>query len=194
MAQLMHKGSARCSGRWRVIAGLLVLSANALEASAAVAVTDKRWVTYTSPDADLVFDYPSGVFTEQKGDPTDQLKARTPDHAGRIFTTADGRAALQVGTFPNLDGASVGELRKRAVAASYANAKLDYNRVAGNWYVISGTRGDETFYERVHFSCNNRRLDIWAMTYPTAEAQVFDPLVEEMSRRRRPVLANIGCK
>ena len=171
----------------------LLLVIGAADVNAAPTSGQQRWVTYTSDGANLTFEYPSGIFTDQRGDPTEPLQARTPDRAGKIFTTADGKAVLQIGTFPNLDNASVDELRKRAIAASYNDAKLDYNRSSGNWYVLSGTRGDETFYERVHFSCNNKRLDIWAVTYPTADAELYDDIVEEMHKRFRPILAKVRC-
>ena len=162
-------------------------------ATAQAAPQSRGWTLYQSETAGLSFEYPAAIFSEKQGDPTDALKERTPDRAGRIFTTADGRATLQIGTFPNVDKASVDQLRKRAIAASYKDTKLEYNRIADNWYVLSGTRGDETFYERVHFSCNGRRLDIWAVTYPTAEANLFDNVVDDMARRFRPILANIKC-
>ena len=173
------------------LATACVLSLNTM--AAPITAPQADWLTFKSDDASLVFDYPAGIFTEQQGDPTDALQNRTLDRNGRTFASADGKAVLQVGTFPNLDNAKVDDLRKRAIAASYANAKLDYNRIAPNWYVISGTRADETFYERVHFSCNNRRLDIWAMTYPTSEARLYDRIVEEMSQRFRSTWPNIRC-
>ncbi len=172
--------------------GVCLLSAAYAIASAAPA-GPPRWITYTSENGSLKFTYPAGVFTEQQGDPTEPLQARTPDRAGRTFTSADGAAVLQIGTFPNLDNSSVDNLRKRALAASYADAKINYSRAAGSWYALSGTRGTETFYERVHFSCNNRRVDIWAMTYPTTEADLYDDIVEEMSKRFRPILAAMPC-
>ena len=162
-------------------------------ADARAAPEARGWTLYQSETAGLSFEYPAAIFSEKQGDPTDALQGRTPDRAGRIFTTADGRSTLQIGTFPNIDNASVDQLRKRAITASYSDAKLEYNRTAGNWYVLSGTRGAETFYERVHFSCNGRRLDIWAVTYPTAEAGLFDSVVDDMARRFRPILANIKC-
>jgi hypothetical protein len=154
---------------------------------------EQRWTTYASETASLKFDYPSGVFSNRGGDPTDALKARTSDRAGRTFSTADGRARLQIGTFPNLDKTSVDRLRQRAIAASYQKTRLEYNRSADNWYVLSGTRGPETYYERSHFSCNGRRIDVWTVTYPTAEARVFDRIVDEMARRFRQGLASIRC-
>ena len=160
---------------------------------ARAAPEQQRWLTYKDPSVGLEFEYPAGIFTEQQGDPTEALRERTADRAGRIFATADGRATLQIGTFPNFDNVTVDQLRRRAITATYSDVKLDYNRTAGNWYVLSGTRGAETVYERVHFSCNGRRLDVWSVTYPTAEAGVFDAIVDDMARRFRPILANIRC-
>ncbi len=175
------------------VSGLSVMLALAGSASAAPSKQQQAWITYRSEQGNLAFDYPSGIFTEQKGDPTEALQARTSDRVGRVFTSSDGSAVLQIGTFPNLDNASVDDMRKRALAASYGDAKLDYNRSSSNWYVLSGTRGKETFYERVHFSCGGRRLDIWAVSYPTAEANMYDEIVEEMHRRFRPYLDKVKC-
>jgi hypothetical protein len=158
------------------------------------APASQGWTTYTVEGADLRFDYPGAIFTDARGDPTDGLSARTADRAGRVFATSDGRAILQFGTFPNLDTLSVDELRKRAIAASYGDAKIEYNRATENWYVLSGVRGADTFYERVQFSCGGRRLDLFAITYPSGEARVFDAIVDEMARRARSIYANIRCK
>lgn len=177
----------------RIVLALLATAVIAGAARAAPSRQQQAWITYRSEQGNLVFDYPSGIFSEQKGDPTQALEARTSDRVGRVFSTQDGTAVLQIGTFPNLDNAGVDDMRKRALAASYGDAKLDYNRSASNWYVLSGTRGKETFYERVHFSCGGKRLDIWAVSYPTAEARFYDDIVEEMHKRFRPYLDKVKC-
>jgi hypothetical protein len=172
-----------------------VVMALALSAAAAAAAPeDRRWVTYESERAGLAFQYPEDVFSPLPTDPTEPLKDRTDDRAGRAFISRDGRATLQIATFPNLDNMSVGALRTQAIAASYKDATVEYNRLAPNWYVLSGTRGPETFYERTHFSCEGRRLDVWTVTYPTAEAKFYDELVDEMARRFRTQLASIRCR
>jgi hypothetical protein len=157
------------------------------------AVEAKRWITYRSDSAGLVFDYPADVFSVVGNDPTEAMKGRTDDRAGRTFSTADRRATLQIARVPNLDKVSVSELRNMAIAASYKGAKLDYNRVAETWYVVSGTQGSSTFYERVQFSCNGRRLQIWSVIYPSAEGKDFEPMIDEMARRFRGSLADVRC-
>ena len=148
-----------------VMAGIALAVAAHGSVQAAPADTS-RWMTYTSENGTLKFTYPAGVFTEKQGDPTEPLKARTPDRDGRTFVSADGSAVLQIGTFPISTIQLLRACARRALAASYSDAKINYSRSANTWYALSGTRGTETFYERVHFSCNNRRVDIWAMTYP----------------------------
>ena len=171
---------------------LLALASNIAEAVPAA----QRWSTYTNEAANLIFDYPAAIFAEQQDDPTDTLKSRTSertDRAGRTFASADGRATLQIGTFPNLDKLSVDDLRKRALAASYSDAKIEYKRTTDTWYVLSGKRGTDTFYERVQFSCGGRRLDLFALTYPTAEDELYNDIVDEMARRARPIFARVRC-
>jgi hypothetical protein len=181
----------RLTSRTRLLVGMLLLGA--VRSTVADALEAKRWITYRSDSAGLAFDYPADVFSVVAGDPTEALKGRTDDRAGRSFSTADRRASLQIATVPNLDKVSVSQLRNMAVAASYKRAKLDYNRVAETWYVVSGTQGASTFYERVQFSCNGRRLDIWSVTYPSAESKDFEPMIDEMARRFRGNLDNVRC-
>jgi hypothetical protein len=177
--------------RCRLLARALVFGV--VCSTAVDALEAKRWITYRSDSAGLVFDYPADMFSVVGGDPTEALQGRTDDRAGRTFSTADGRASLQIATIPNLDKVSVTQLRNMAVAASYKGAKLDYNRVAETWYVVSGTQGASTFYERVQFSCKGRRLDIWSVIYPSAEGKVFEPMIDEMARRFRGNLSESRC-
>ncbi|MEQ1648803.1 MAG: hypothetical protein ABL898_09485 [Hyphomicrobiaceae bacterium] len=176
-----------------------VALATVMLASLAVAVTaapvgrDFGWATYTSPGFDLNFDYPARVFTTVDEDPTSELEPRIRDRAGRTFSTADGRATLQVGAFQNVDRLDASGLRARALKTSYVGAQVEYDRLAPNWFVLSGRRADEMFYERVTVTCGGRRIDVWQMSYPMAERAFFDRVVEDMARKYRLALANIKC-
>ena len=50
---------------------------------------------------------------------------------------------------------------------------------------MSGTLGQEMFYERVSFSCDRRSFHGWLITYPVLERQFYDAVVEEMHRTYR---------
>jgi hypothetical protein len=68
------------------------------------------------------------------------------------------------------------------VAGRYAGATFDYAPQRDSWFVLSGTLGEEMFYERVTISCDRRSIHGWLLTYPVAERSFYDPIVEEIHR------------
>ena len=54
----------------------------------------------------------------------------------------------------------------------YSGATYDYFLQDSHLFVLSGTRGDDMFYERITFSCDGRSLHGWQLTYPVAECNV----------------------
>jgi hypothetical protein len=98
----------RCSQKAMAVLLTSVAALAVLLGSAATALEAKRWITYRGERAGLTFEYPPDVFTVVGGDPTEALRGRTEERAGRTFSTADGRASLQIATLPNLDKVSRG--------------------------------------------------------------------------------------
>jgi hypothetical protein len=117
---------------------------------------------------------------------------RTEKRSGQIFRSKDGKAFLQTAAFANVDKVSTAVYKSRVVA-SYAGARIEYERLADNFFVISGIRGKEVFYERVTFSCGGRVINAWAMTYPQAEGALYDRIVEEIARTFRPAENRESC-
>lgn len=186
------------SGKQAVVAsflGALMLALGVVEVGAAPGARDLGWRTFASEGFPLRFEFPAGLFSES---PEDGVAAPARDgqarRTGRVFTTPDGRATLQVGAFENVDGLTARELRARAVKTSYDGARIDYDRLAASWFVLSGRRGDEVFYERVALTCDGRRIDVWTMTYPSTDGAEFDRVVEEMARRYRQSLREVQCR
>ncbi|HRK17891.1 MAG TPA: hypothetical protein PK970_02960 [Hyphomicrobiaceae bacterium] len=177
------------------ILGALVLAQGVAAVGAAPATRDLAWKTFEAEGFALRFEYPAGLFSEA---PEDVLGAPAgdgqPRRTGRVFTTPDGRATLQVGAFENVDGLTARELRARAVKTSYDGARIEYDRLAASWFVLSGRRGDEVFYERIALTCDGRRIDVWTMTYPSTDGALFDRVVEEMARRYRQSLREVQCR
>ena len=101
---------------------------------------------------------------------------------GRILQSKDGRAKLLVATFENAENLTLDAYRDFLLSDVYAGTKLDYAPQKGRWFVLSGVRGDETFYERVTFSCGGKLINSWAMLYPTAERRFYDRVLEAISR------------
>lgn len=180
-------------GALAIALGALALVVFAIPAMAATAMRDADWQTYRSEGFQLRFDYPAGLFPNVSDDVADG-GATGSRRTGRIFSTADGRAQLQVGAFDNVDRLTASELRARALKTSYDGAAIDYDRLAPTWFVLSGRRGEEMFYERITLSCGGKRIDVWTMNYPTAERAMFDRVVEDMARRYRGALRQVQCQ
>jgi hypothetical protein len=155
-------------------------------------VTALDWTPFRDARLGYTFAFPAKVFAAEAGDPTLALKARTEKRSGQIFRSKDGKAFLQTAAFANVDKVTAASYKGR-VAASYSGAKIEYERLADSFFVISGVRGKEVFYERVTFSCGGRVINAWAMTYPQAEGALYDRIVEEVARTFRPVEGRESC-
>lgn len=132
-----------------------------------------EWTTVKHKRRGFMIAYPTTVFKPQDGIANDD---------GRAFLSPDGRARLLVGTFENSADFTLNGYRDYLIANSYAGAKVDYKRTADKWFVISGTRGDTMFYERVTFTCGGKLVNSWAMLYPVAERRRYDRVVEAVAR------------
>jgi hypothetical protein len=135
------------------------------------------WPLYEHPTLGFSLRYPPDVFVPQ---PKDAMVD------GRLFVSRDGRAKLAVGAFSNSDGMSLRAYRSFVLRKTYAGAKFDYAPVRKSWFVLSGTRGQMTFYQRVAFVCGGRTINSWAMIYPTAEKDLYDSIVEQVHRTYTP--------
>ena len=101
---------------------------------------------------------------------------------GRVLKSKDGRATMIVATFKNDENQTPETYRQFLLDKIYPNAKIDYGPRKARWFVISGVQKSETFYERVTFSCGGQLINSWAMRYPTAEHQLYDRVVEAISK------------
>lgn len=111
---------------------------------------------------------------------------------GRIFVSQDGNARLLVGALPNFDGKSLRAYRDFVLSETYPGAVVDYAPVRDTWFVVSGTRNGNIFYQRVNFSCDGRVIKSWALLYPAAERAVYDRVVEQVARTFRAGDGNCG--
>lgn len=132
-------------------------------------INDKRYGFQIAYPADLLFptDAPYGV-------------------DGRILQSRDGRAKLLVATFLNDQNVDIEAYRQFLLDGNYAGTRIDYAPVKSRWFVLSGERGDLTFYERVTFSCNGQLINSWAMVYPTAQKRLYDAVVEAVAKTYAP--------
>ena len=142
----------------------------------AVAVQEQReWKTYRDERFAYSLSYPAWVFTTEKA---------SPSRSDQVLWSSEAGARLVVSARPR-SGETIASYRRSIIESRYASATFDYAPVRDTWFVLSGTRGQEMFYERVSFACGGDAILSWQMTYRTADRKRFDPIVEEIHRKYR---------
>ena len=145
---------------------------------AAAAHARLGWEEYRNDRFGPVLRYPADVFQPQRA-------AVSGD--GYLFASKDGEAQLLVGAFENREGHSPASYQRFIRRHSYPGVEVDYAPIGRSWMVLSGYLDDKTVYEKVMFSCNGRVINSFAMIYPTAGRDFYDPIVEEIEDTFRPV-------
>ena len=131
------------------------------------------WATLKNDRHGFTIAYPIDVF-EQKTEPTTD--------EGRVLQSKDGKAKLLIGAFENAENSSLDDYRQFLLDSQWAGAAIDYSPVRKKWFVLSGIKDDQIFYERVSFTCGGKLINSWAMVYPTAERKVYDRVLEAIAK------------
>jgi hypothetical protein len=63
--------------------------------------------------------------------------------------------------------------------------ELTYRPRGRSWFVLSGYRGNDIYYEKVMFSCGGKVVNVMAISYPGDRGR-YDPVVERMEDTFRP--------
>ena len=160
-----------------VLGALLVITPPAF---AAIGQSGKElgdWTSYRNAKHGFMLAYPTALFAP---DPERESED------GRAVVSTDGRARLLVGAFVNQESTDLKAYREFLLAESYSGATLDYAPVRDKWFILSGLRGNEVFYERVTFTCGGRIINSWAMLYPVSERRTYDRVVERVAKSYSP--------
>ena len=134
----------------------------------------RTWASYRSAAFGFALQYPADVFVS----PPSQSKE------SKSFWSRDGRARLVISAALT-NGATLPKHRQSLVEGAYRGAAFDYAPQRSTWFVLSGTLGDNMFYERVTFTCDGRAFHGWKLVYPLTERTLYDRIVEEVHRRYR---------
>lgn len=175
----MDRGLASGHGFRRAARSVLAIACCLVGASPGLAAnfTSADWQELRHAKLGFRISVPADVF---------QADEARRSEAGHIFVSGDGRAKLLVGAFANDEDLGLEEYRQFLLGESYRGAAIDYAPVRKRWFVLSGTRDDEIFYERVSFTCGGAMINSWAMLYPAAERGFYDPVLEAIAKRYKP--------
>ncbi len=137
----------------------------------------ERWTTYKNDRFGYSLYYPSGLFTPEPP---------PANGSGLTLSTGDGRAQIVVFGVHNTEHLSPKEYRRVLVEEFGGYDRLDYNPIGKTWFVLSGFRHGNIYYQKVMFTCSNRIINVFSMTFPTDEKPFYEPLIETMEDKFRP--------
>jgi hypothetical protein len=145
-------------------------------ALACPAQAQEQWATYKNPRFGTTADYPAHLFTQREPPPE--------NGDGQTFRTGDGRAQLSIYGARNVEGDTPQSYLDRYV--DLEGAAIGLKRVTARFYVVSGTRGEEIFYDRCNFPAKRDGIiDCFTIAYPAADKAVWDAVVTRLSRSLR---------
>jgi hypothetical protein len=129
---------------------------------------DLGWKRYSVQQTGTEVDFPAGLFPVDAGPPERGV--------GRVFESEDGRAKFSAYTLENeADETPRSYLRKHLKVGP---AAIDYRRVTGRFFVVSGVRDGEIYYSRCNF---RSRMHCIFMSYPERELRAWDRIVTRVS-------------
>jgi hypothetical protein len=135
------------------------------------------WLAYKSGDFGYSLYYPSTFFEPQAIAAAGEPKA---------FLSPDRKAKLVVSGVDNREGISLARYRSTLLNEFGGYDALDYSPRGKSWFVLSGYRGETIYYQKVLFSCGNRIINIFSITFPTADRAFYEGLIEVMEDNFRP--------
>jgi hypothetical protein len=152
-------------------AGLLALAvASLLLAAPNPSGAQSRWQPYANARFGFAIDYPADVFVKfdesENGD-------------GRTYWSGDEAAMLRVYGFWNDEH----KMPAAYVSEFYADKTLAYSAVKRDFFVASGNKGTDTFYDRCNFIGN--RVVCVNLVYPAVKKTAFDGIVARVAKSMR---------
>jgi hypothetical protein len=153
------------------VAGL-VAAASGSSNLKALEATAGDWTRYHNERFGFRLEYPANLF---------RIERTTEAGDGRVFAAREGEARLLVGALSNEDHHSAKSYQDFLARNSYADYKITYRPLGNDWLVLSGEADGKIFYEKAIFSCGGQLISSFAMLYPAAKRDMFDPIVARVA-------------
>jgi hypothetical protein len=153
--------------RRRLVSFLIFLALTAVSFTGAMGA----WRSERDPEIGFTFSYPSELFEPTEGDDKPFF---------HYFASEDSEAKFLVGGWDNSAGQSPASLKRWMMENVGGYDELTYRPRGRSWFVLSGYRGDTIYYEKVMFSCRKRVVNVFAITYPVGQRDLYDAVVERM--------------
>jgi hypothetical protein len=135
------------------------------------------WAKERDPGLGFSFTYPRDLFQRNEVDGKPSF---------HYFVSRDSEAKLMLGAWNNESGQTPIEFKRWLLANTGGYDEMTYVPRGRTWFVISGYRGDDIYYEKVIFSCAGGVVNVLAISYPKDRRGLYDPVVEQMEDSFRP--------
>ena len=136
-----------------------------------------RWALQTDPGIGFRYSYPVEAFSPLEGDGKPYF---------HYFASPSSDAKFLVGGWNNTRAQSPEGLKRWLIENVGGYDETTYRPRGRSWFVLSGYRGDSIYYEKVMFSCGGSLVNVFAITYPVDQRNLYDPIVERMEDSFRP--------
>ena len=138
---------------------------------------EERWVTYQNERFGYSFYYPAALFDA----------GELPENGGgQTFNSKDGRAKIVVFGTNNAENFTPPAYRKVILQEFGGYDQMDYSPTGETWFVLSGFRGENIYYQKVMFSCGSKIINALSITFPKSEKPFYERLVEIIEDRFKP--------
>ena len=118
---------------------------------------------------------------------------------GKKLTSKDGKASISVYAHAALDTEGSGDvmnfsqLYASTLKGMTGDSKVTYKKLGQGWFVISGTKGKQIFYQKSLYDAGTEKV-FWA-EYDQSEKQKYDPIVAASANSFKNVLGGwVGSK
>lgn len=143
---------------------------------AAPAADSHKWTTYKNVRFGTQALYPADLFRPLEP---------PANGAGLEFESPDGASLVIQGMFNTLDDHSpAAYAREYYTPDSYPN--VTYQASGKDWFVLSGTRDGNIYYDKVIMSCRGDVVNALTIVYPASLQARYDPLVGKIEKSLRP--------
>ena len=136
-----------------------------------------QWLSERERELGFAFSYPPELFQELPGDGKPSFY---------YFASTSSDAKFLVGGWNNQAQQSPQHFKQWLIANAGGYDEVTYRPRGRSRFVLSGYRGDQIYYEKVMFSCGGQIVNVFAISYPVVERDIFDPVVEGMEDTFRP--------
>ncbi len=135
------------------------------------------WSVYRNPDFEYELLYPPYNF---------EADTSRSSETTSVFRSTDGGATLTAfGSF-NEENMSIANYRATIIRDFPGYDKITYGPMTATWFVLSGFRGGDVYYQKVMFACGGKVVNVFALKYPAVEKWKYDPIVVGVERNFRP--------